>query len=84
MTFQVTDVTKPRASVARITEKGNIVQFRRIKKTISLKTKRQIPFERSGDTYMMEVEYFVNSCSASGCPGQESAYVPPKEYRSIL
>ena len=76
MTFQVTDVTKPLASVARITERGNIVQFGPKAEDnfiLSISTKRKIPFERRGGTCVMDVEYMMDGNAASGFPRQDSA-----------
>ena len=76
MKFQVTDVTKPLASVARITEKCNIVQFGPTADDnfiVSFVTKRKIAIERCGGTCVMNVEYMTDEAAASGFPRQETA-----------
>ena len=61
MKFQVSDVTKPLASVARIVEQGNIVQMAKDEDCfiLSVSTGRKIPIERRGGTYVMDAEYVI-------------------------
>lgn len=69
MRFQVSDVTKPLASVARIVEQCNIVQIRPRNEDcfiMSTSTGRRIPIERRGGTYVMNAEYVIENGEAQG------------------
>jgi hypothetical protein len=64
MTFQVSDVTKPLASVARIVERGNIVQFGTDKEECFIKNKktgRKIPIDRERGSFVLNVEYLLKN-----------------------
>jgi hypothetical protein len=64
MTFQVSDVTKPLASVARIVERGNIVQFGTDKEEcfiMNKKTGRKIPIDREKGSFVLNVEYLLKN-----------------------
>ena len=61
ITFQVTDVAKPLASVSRILDKGNTVVFSRTKGgsyILNEKTGGKIPLVEEKGTFVMNVEYF--------------------------
>ena len=61
ITFQVTDVAKPLASVSRILDKGNTVVFSRTKGgsyILNEKTGGKIPLAEEKVTFVMNVEYF--------------------------
>ena len=77
MKFQVSDVTKPLASVARIVEQGNIVQIGPREEDcfiLSVSTGRKIPIERKGGTYVMDAEYVVEDVGVGqGFPRPGSA-----------
>jgi hypothetical protein len=63
MKFQVSDVTKPLASVARITEQGNIVQMgpRPADNFImNVESRRKIPLEKRGGCYVMPAEWLTD------------------------
>jgi hypothetical protein len=76
MRFQVSDVTKPLASVARIVEKGNVVQFGAGQADSFIKnvaTGRKIPLHRENGSFVLNVEYLVEEDVASlDFPRQES------------
>ena len=61
MTFQVADVKKPLMSVARVVEKGNIIQFGPEAKDNWIRTadgKRTIPLTENGrGSYLMQVDF---------------------------
>ena len=68
MKFQVSDVTKPLASVARIVEKGNVVQFGAGKNDsfiLNVSTGRKIPLHREKGSFVLDVEYLVEEDIAS-------------------
>ena len=68
MKFQVSDVTKPLASVARIVEKGNVVQFGAGKNDsfiLNVSTGRKIPLHREHGSFVLNVEYLVEDDLAS-------------------
>jgi hypothetical protein len=68
MKFQVSDVTKPLASVARIVEKGNVVQFGAGKNDsfiLNVSTGRKIPLHREKGSFVLNVEYLVEEDIAS-------------------
>ena len=73
MLFQVTDVGKPLASVARILDKGNTVVFSRGRGgsyVVNDRTGRRIPLVEEKGTFVMEVEYLEPEVSAEGFIGQ--------------
>ena len=61
MTFQVADVKKPLMSVARVVEKGNIIQFGPEAKDNWIRTadgRRTIPLTENGrGSYLMQVDF---------------------------
>ena len=57
ITFQVTDVMKPLASVHWIVEKGNRVVFEEVSYIENLKTRKKIPIELVNGTYCVDVLY---------------------------
>jgi hypothetical protein len=68
MKFQVSDVTKPLASVARIVEKGNVVQFgagQNDSFILNVSTGRKIPLHREKGSFVLNVEYLVEEDIAS-------------------
>ena len=67
--FQVTDVRKPLASVARILEKGNTVVFSRGGSYIvNDKTKKKIELKEEKGTFVMEVDFFEPEVAEPGFP----------------
>jgi len=60
ITFQVAQVRKPLASVARIVDKGNVVVFGPKESYIqNIKTQEKVPVERRNGTYHIDVEYLI-------------------------
>ena len=60
ITFQVTDVGKPLASVSRILDKGNSVVFSRGSEgsyILNEKTRQKIPIKEEKGTFVMDVEF---------------------------
>ena len=73
MLFQVTDVGKPLASVAKILDKGNTVIFSRGQGgsyVVNDKTGRRIPLVEEKGTFVMEVEYLEPDVEEEGFTGQ--------------
>jgi hypothetical protein len=66
MSFQVSDVTKPLASVARIFEHGNIVQFGSEDGEsfmVFKKTGKKIPITRQRGSFIINVEFLFDGAS---------------------
>ena len=73
MLFQVTDVGKPLASVAKILDKGNTVIFSRGQGgsyVVNDKIGRRIPLVEEKGTFVMEVEYLEPGAKEEGFAGQ--------------
>ena len=73
MLFQVTDVGKPLASVARILDKGNTVVFSRSmggSYIVNDRSGRKIPLVEEKGTFVMEVEYLEPDAENQGFAGQ--------------
>ena len=73
MLFQVTDVGKPLASVARILDKGNSVVFSRKPSgsyIVNDQSGRKIPLVEEKGTFVMEVEYLEPGAKEGGFAGQ--------------
>ena len=69
MLFQVRDVGKPLASVARILDKGNTVVFSRAvggSFIVNDKSGRKIPLVEEKGSFVMEVEYLEPDAEAQG------------------
>ena len=76
MVFQVSDVTKPLASVARIVEKGNVVQFGAGEDDsfiMNISTGKKIPMKKEKGSFVLNVEYLVEeSIAALDSPRQDA------------
>ena len=67
MSFEVTDVTKPLASVRRVVERGNVVCFHPEGSYIeNIKSKERIPLRKKGGSYVMDVDLMVDTSVFGG------------------
>ena len=69
MLFQVSDVKNPLASVARITEKGNIVQFGPRDEdnyVLNLRTQEKVMMRRKGRKFVLDVNFLAKDSSFGG------------------
>ena len=69
MMFQVSDVTNPLASVARITEKGNIVQFGPKDEdnyVFNPSTDEKVLIRRKGRKFVLDVHFLTRGSPFSG------------------
>ena len=73
ITFQVTDVGKPLASVSRILDKGNTVVFTRNSGgsyIINEKTREKIPIKEEKGTFVLDVEFLEPAPNERDFPRQ--------------
>ena len=69
ITFQVTEVGKPLASVSKILDKGNVVVFSRGKHgsyILNEKTGSKIALKEDKGTFVMNVEFYQPECETKG------------------
>ena len=83
MTFQVTDVKKPLMSVARVAEKGNIIQFgpKPTDNFIQTGDGQKIPLEENGrGSYLMTVDFVGGGRGTITVDSGAEDSVCPKEW----